>query len=775
MKKAGLFIVLFLSFRCFAQDMRGVVISSADNKPLANVSIVIPEEQKGVLTGSDGKFILTDAGGSAVHLQASLLGYKTFLTIVHPATDSNEITIRLEVNAGQLEEVIVTANNSGLQNNIPYTVNTFSMKQLAAGNQPSLMQMLAEKPGIDRISQGNGIGKPVIRGLSFNRVMLYSMGTRVENQPWDDDHDLGIAETGLDNVEVVYGPAALIYGAGALGGVLIFNNEKPAPGGKTIGDVNLSLFSNTAGINGDAGIKGTGRKGLFYIVRAGGQSHADYEMGGKEAEAENSRFAGYNAKASMGLSRKWSVTKISYSYLQALTGMIEDESADTLGGKSKPAGDEEEGESREMELPYQDVVTHIVACENTVLFQNSKFNFNIAYQYNNRREWDEPSDSTDDPALDIGLKLHTFTYDVKWTSDPQRKVGITAGSQGMFQMNRNFGGRVRIPDVNTTDFAGYAVLRYDATAKLNLLGGVRVDVRQINAIRTPQNKFADINYADSIARQKGYMKPDSVFTRHYNPASFSFGAAYHPLPAITIKANAATGFSAPDYAELSSFGIHEGTYRFEVGRSNLALEQNVEADLGFAWELKDISVSVSGFYNSIRNYTFIQPTKDFIELFRIYSFIQQDATITGGSAGIYLHPVAAKWLYISSAATVTRGELKGGGYLPFMPADKIITEIKLQKEKLWRAEHVAVSVKMNNHFALNHVAEYETTTAGYTLFDVVLSSEWRIHHQTIGLSLFCTNLFNKAYYNNLSLIKDLHIYEMGRNFGLRLHVPFVVK
>src|SRR5207237_1668811 len=113
------------------------------------------------------------------------------------------------------------------------------------------------QPGIDKISVGNGISKPVIRGLSFSRILLYQNGTRVENQPWDDRHDLGISENGLDKVEVVKGPAGLIYGADALGGALIFVDEKQAEVDTAKGDVNSGFLSNTLGLNADAGVTKT--------------------------------------------------------------------------------------------------------------------------------------------------------------------------------------------------------------------------------------------------------------------------------------------------------------------------------------------------------------------------------------------------------------------------------------------------------------------------------------------------------------------------------------
>src|SRR6185436_15000694 len=132
-------------------------------------------------------------------------------------------------------------NSAKLPDNIPFSANSVSQGDVRRYSSPSVMGNLSYQPGIDKITIGNGIGKPVIRGLSFNQIMLYGQGTRIENQQWDDHHDLGMTDIGVENVEIVRGPAALIYGADALGGALIFVDEKPAPVGTRSGDVNFGF------------------------------------------------------------------------------------------------------------------------------------------------------------------------------------------------------------------------------------------------------------------------------------------------------------------------------------------------------------------------------------------------------------------------------------------------------------------------------------------------------------------------------------------------------
>lgn len=149
----------------------------------------------------------------------------------------------LESSATELGEVLITGSNTKLSEKTPYSVNSISINEIRKHASPSLMGNLSYESGIDKITIGNGIGKPLIRGLSFNRILIYSQGTRIENQQWDDHHDIGLTDVGVQNVEIVRGPAALIYGANAMGGALIFTDEKPAAAGTTLGDLNFGFGS----------------------------------------------------------------------------------------------------------------------------------------------------------------------------------------------------------------------------------------------------------------------------------------------------------------------------------------------------------------------------------------------------------------------------------------------------------------------------------------------------------------------------------------------------
>ncbi len=145
-------------------------------------------------------------------------------------------------------------------------------------NTPNFTEVLTQVPGVEMISKGSGVSKPVIRGLSMNDILVLNNGVRFENYQYSSHHPLGIDEFGIEDVEIIKGPASLLYGSDAIGGVINFIKEKPAPVGSIIGDYNLQFFSNTLGMTNNFGIKGASKK-FFGGLRVGQKTNSDFLAG----------------------------------------------------------------------------------------------------------------------------------------------------------------------------------------------------------------------------------------------------------------------------------------------------------------------------------------------------------------------------------------------------------------------------------------------------------------------------------------------------------------
>jgi iron complex outermembrane receptor protein len=797
-----LFLILFVKNSFAQQTITGTVKDK--ETPLEGVSVFIPELQTGTITDDKGNFSLTNLPKSTIAIQFTLVGYKSQVKNVNTES-SQALTVAMEESATELEEVLVTASNTKLPDNTPFPAISISQDGLRKYSGPNLMSNLSYQPGIDKITIGNGIAKPVIRGLSFNQILLYSQGSRVENQQWDDHHDLGITDVGIENVEIVRGPAALIYGADALGGALIFVDEKPAPAGKTISDFNLGFGSSALSLSGDIGVRHTSNNGLFYGIRIGTTSATSYLQGefekedgsgGEEEEGEefafNSKYFDMTGKLNVGVSKKWGMSKLSYSYTNQIIGVVEDESADAGGANEEE--DKEEQRKRDFEAPNQEVSTHIISLENTLITGKSKVNLNLAYQLNDRKEFEPLPDGNKHPVdEEIGLMLNTMTYDLKWTSDAEKKFGVTVGTQGLFLNNENTGKEILVPDAKVSDVAGYGIVRYDMD-KLNLLAGLRYDMRSIKAEgegeegEVEEDTFIVMNTADTI------MHPEVEIEQDYTPVSFSLGASYHLGEDFTIKLNGATGFSAPNYAQLGTFGKHEGTYRFERGNADLKVMQNVEGDLGLIYENPFITFNVSGYMNMVKDYIYIESTNDTIvritpdgrDTLPVYDYKQADATLSGAEIGFDIHPSGLKWLDLGVTYAMINGKfadpVNGNDNLPYIPSNKLVVELKLMKEKLWKFSNTYFSVIASNYSDQGNLSYYEeldTKAAeakglefeGYTLLDLHLGASFKMGKQKASFDLFCTNVMNTGYFNQLSLIKYIGVRDMGRNIGFRLHIP----
>ena len=660
------------------------------------------------------------------------------------------------------DTVTITALGKQRIANLPYSIQTVDISQLAKTPRRQIMLQLMELPSVSAINTGLGINKPVIRGLSFNHIQLFAQGTRFDNQTWDDRHDIGISENGFDKVEIINGPAALIYGPNTMGGAMIFSETPPARGEKTNGYVQLGFNSNSVGTNIDAGIRGS-KNDFYYSAHAGIQGHANYVQGGGKSDtsddkplAFNSKFTTIALKGMAGIRKQNRQHQLTYNLYKQLLGIIEDESLEAINNPGK-----KEERDFEMEAPYQDVETHVVSLENT--FQsgsNSEFVVNAGYQFNRRKEFEPDTLGPKSKFLAVALDLTTITGDVQWAYGRSKKSGFNLGVQGFHQNNENIGNWVLVPDAHINTFGAFITGHY-STGALNLLAGVRVDAHQIETFNTIASRPDTLN--------PPFAKPQQALKRDYTPFSFSAGLVYHATQTFSIKLNAASGYTAPNYAQLTSFGRHEGTFRFEIGDNNLDMEQNVEGDITFQWENEVVTASVNGYLNHINNYIFIAPTADSAGKLRVYRWTQHDANINGLELNLQLHP-ADSWFEGYIRGGIIRGKLTDDkGDLPYIPANKLITGLtwKNNQSKVWL--HPYITWQIDAYAAQKKVAQFERSTSGYVITNIYAGAKPPMgqRHRWTAV-VFCTNLFNTGYFNHLSLIKTINVKEPGRNVGFQL-------
>jgi len=686
-----LLAVLFLYSAASAQNSLSGTITSIKQSQFISATVYIPQLEKGSVADFDGNYQINNIPDGYYNVVYSSLGYATVSRKIGFSKNKTIVeNIEMDESAVEMEEVIVSTPFHKLQSDNVMKVERISTNELKSSGALTLADGIKNIAGVDIISTGIGIGKPVIRGLSSNRVLTYTQGVRLENQQFGDEHGLGVNDSGIESVEVIKGPASLLYGSDALGGVLYLNPERFAISGETHGDLNSTYFSNTLGTSTNLGIKTSGEK-LKFLARGSYSSFSDYATGA-DYRVTNSRFNEKDFKTGVQyLGSKFKST-LRYNYNRSNIGIAEE-----IGEQTR---------SKDLVLPFQEVDNH------------------------------------------------TFNYDVKYNLPELGRFETIIGLQGMFQNNKNEGEEILIPDANTTDIGVLATTHYHLE-KLDLQAGIRFDSRKIES--EAARNSADEDYIPKL---------DKTFTSF----TAAFGAKMDVVENVSVRINLASGFRAPNLAELTSNGIHEGTNRYEKGNQNLTNEQNFQADVSLEYRNKHIEFFANGFYNIVNDYIFISPTNDVIDESQVFDYLQNDAKLYGGEVGFHLHPHPLDWLHFESSFETVTGKLGSYEYLPLIPANSLRNTFRVELHDGQTRKSTAAYITLRNTFNQTNASNFETNTSGYSLLSAGIESSFKLEKAMFTLGLNGTNLTDKKYIAHLSRFKPEGIFNIGRSVNVNLKV-----
>lgn len=741
-------LCLCLSPMLMAQNIiQGRVTDTANNTGIAFADVYFPQLDKGTITDENGNFTIDKLPNGTYKFVCSIMGYESYsedLTIPF----NTPISITLKASAIEMEEIIVSTPFHKLQRDNVMKVEHANVSELKSAGAVTLADGISNIAGVENISTGVSIGKPVIRGLSSNRVLVYTQGVRLENQQFGDEHGLGINDAGIESVEVIKGPASLLYGSDALGGVLYLNPEKFAQQDESHDDVSGTYYSNTLGYSTNAGFKTSGNNFKF-LIRGSLAEHSDYDT--EDYRVTNTRFREQDLKAGLGYQGTHFKTELRYNVNASKLGFPEDISVQST--QKTPL------------LPYQQINNHVLSSKSNIFFKDSSLDINLGFLYNDRKEFeehhhhdhddeDEHEDDNDHDHDDeaehdeheedeelhpaLHMKLKTFNYDVKYHMPTFGKFETIVGVQGMHQVNTNYGEETLIPNATTNDI-GVLATSHIHFETIDVQLGARFDNRTITT-------ETDLN-------------------RSFNSFNGAAGFKANIFKNTSLRLNIATGFRAPNLAELTSDGSHEGTNRYEIGNPDLNNEQNIQTDLALEFKNDHFEVFANGFYNKVNNYIYLSPNGEFINDDPVYLYLQDDAALYGGEFGLHIHPHPLDWLHFESSFETVTGKQDNGGYLPLIPANTLKNTVRVEFENNTFKKAFAF-IKLNSVFDQNHVSENETTTPAYNLLSAGVGSNFKVLHNMLSLSVTGTNLTNKTYISHLSRLKPDGIYNIGRNVAV---------
>ncbi len=725
-----LMIILF-SIPSFAQELKGSVYDEHHN-PIPGTQIYIPAISRGTVTDASGYFILDNLPDGVYTITFSYVGFKKEVRQIDTKKLNGPLTITLKASTLELPDVTVTGTPQPTDVlSSSQSVAVVDQRQFERESGATAMAALKNVSGVTLLSTGAGIAKPVIHGLSSQRVVVVVDGVRQEAQNWGDEHGPQVDPFQVKKMEVVKGPSSVLYGSGALGGVVnVITPSLPGSDGHASvlsGRVSLGAYSNNKQGAGALELKGSdgsiGYRAQFSHLQSGNISTPNGEL-------FNSGVRKSNGDVMLGTTQHWGTVSLDYSHLyQRLE--IHENPVENPGATGYQ--------------PLQNDMFHLKANIPTSFL---RYEINAGYQHNDRQEFESKVATT--PGLH--LVLNTGTFDVKAHHAPIGPVYGTFGVSSMIQSNRTLAVDKLIPGYNQQDYAAF-VYEQAKFGVVNLSAGGRFDTRNLDVLKTTELGVPAVN-------------------KKYNAFSGSFGAVYHILPDFSVTANIGNAWRAPTVFELFVNGVHEGTLRYEVGDSNLKPEKATNIESSLKYVSSSFVGEITLYNNHISRYIFGNPTNqiDPASGFRKYDITQANARIRGIDAQLQIE--ITNWLAFDGSYSMLRGKnLELNSYLPFMPADHSRVGFHLTESQLGKLHQPYFSIHTSIYAKQNRVAENEPVTKGYVVVDASLGSDVHVGNTPLQVDLSVDNLFNKAYTDHLSRYREYAL-NPGRNVVLKVQVPF---
>ena len=729
--------------------LQGRLLNSLSGEPIAGATVVLEELKREAVSAPDGTFRFDNVAPGEYHLQVRFTGFSSRRTEVNVTGDGGApLDVMVDPDLHFQEVASVTAEARS-QFDVFQPTTVLAGQELTKQLEMSLGATLENQPGVASRSVGPAPSRPVIRGLDGDRVPILQDGQRTGDlSSQSGDHGVTVNPASAETIEVVRGPATLLYGANAIGGLVnVITNEIPTrPVQGTTGNFTTDL--GTAAEEGaGAGNVQLGNGRIAVNIGGGGRRSGDFATPLGDVLNSHSR----NAFATAGLA--WTgergVLGGSYGY------------DDTRYGIPVVEGGVLQLTPRRHALTLRGGADRLEG-----IFDGVRAT--LAHRRYAHEELE---------ANEIGTKFTNNTTELQLLAS-HRAVGRLKGSIGGWVLDRGFnavGAEALSPGV---DQNGYAFFGYEELTwpHVTLQFGGRVDHTAYAPAGEPERDFTN--------------------------ASLSTGVLLRPAAAqdrLTIAASVAHAARAPALEELFFFGVHHGNFALEVGNPDLESERALGADVSLRWRTPRAAGELTYFRNSIGDYIFRrlidheefeERRAEFVSRFSgrepaghephevgsegeeagheeeeiaFVEFVGADALLQGIEAHADFQ-LTSRWS-AELGLDLVRGSLKDGDPLPRIPPLEFRGGLRYQRNALQVGGQVVAAAKQDR------VSGVERPTDGYTVLRLYGSYSFQTGAALSTITLRLDNATNELYRNHLSLIKEV-VPEMGRNLKLVYGVRF---
>jgi iron complex outermembrane receptor protein len=720
-------------------EVSGTVTDSAGT-PLAEARVVLTELRLGVTTGPEGRFGFPHVAPGTYHLSVSAIGFRPVVQRVTVNDRDLRLQIALQPSIVELQPLQVTASPTAttlLES--PQPVSALSGEELEQMHAPTLGETIQSLPGVRNLSTGTGIGKPVIRGLTSNRVLVIADGQRLETQQWGDEHGPNVETEDANRIEVIRGPASVLYGSDALGGVVnVVPKELPEAIGQpgfVHGRLTTAYSTNNRQPDGTLAFEGA-QGGLGFRASVTGRTSDDIRTPVGPLFNSGSRALG--GSATVGYRGGWGSVNATYSHRDERVEIHEDPAEDPTATPLQRIG-EDRGKAS-LTLPLG----------------NSRLEADIGLERNRRREF-EAKDAT---AVALGLLSKSYTANVHFHHAPLGRWVGAIGVSGLYNSFDKFGEETLIPNT-TAKSGGVYVFEQAAYGPWNVSIGGRYDYRQLDV-----DADADLG---TTAQQ-----------RTYNSVTGNVGVLYHLSGLTGLVLNVGRGFRAPSSFDLFANGVHEGTISFERGNPALRNERSLNTDLAFRVQTPELRGEIGVFANYIQDFIFSRPTAevDPASGFQIFDVSQGDARLVGVEAAFEYHPIG--YLHLQGTADYTNGQNTTTDQpLPSIPPFRATYTVRFEGDDLGWLESPWISVGGESNSRQTRLDPSEAQffsqegyqTDAYTLLNLGAGFTLPAGRDGLRVDLMLRNALDEKYTNFLSRYKTYAL-DPGRNLTVRVSTGF---
>jgi iron complex outermembrane receptor protein len=764
-----LFIFLLLSLNGFSQSacfctLKGQVISKESGEKITGAYIYLKGQKIISRTDEKGNFKFEKICPGLYTLVCEMSSFDK-IELMITLNNHEDLTEKLSLSTHDehLTEVFVTGKKIENSAQLKGKLNAEERSQRAG---LSLGEMLRGISGVQSLQTGSSISKPIIHGMHSSRIIILNQDVRQEGQQWGSEHAPEVDPFVSKNIQVIKGPAGLRFGGDAIGGIILMEPNSLPDSSGIQGEAQTIFFTNgrqwvTTGMleGGFKGVKGWGWRVQGTYKNGGNIKTANYFLANTGVEEQNfSTTLGYkNLKfgSDLFISRFHSEIGI---FTGSHVGNVNDLKAAIENDRPFPLFTPT-AFIRKIERPNQDITHDLMKLKAFYNINNRSIKANLAYQDNQRLEFD---------VMRLGKNINTLSFNLETLSSEllfdevntsqkwKGQFGLTLLSQG----NRTSGIRVNQPTLTSSLLPNYYLKNYGIFAleryvnqKFEVDMGIRIDFKDIEIHRP------DKNYSPIIVKE----------LINYSGLSGSMGLKYHWTQNFENHLILAKAFRAPSPNELFSNGVHHGAGAYEIGDPFLKGETAYNISLNSLYETNQLNVEIGLYANAIQHFIYLKPLMEkgnpvFISTVRgsfpAFSYEQIDASFRGIDGQISFK-VTESWSLQQKISIIRAFDQLNNKYLVNIPPDRFeyLMSYQFKKHKQYLSFGIT-QVSTQKRVETN--SDFSLPPKGYMLGQV----HWGLSINKFDFGLSVTNAFNQSYRDYLNRFRYFTD-DQGQNISIR--------